>query len=121
MVGTMSQYECDQCGACCKGHLLVEAYEIDVLREPRLIDGGDRHYAGRTIDDVLHELSDEYKCILLAGARPCVFLCSDNRCSIYPTRPNVCVAMQAGDEQCQRAREAEGLPPLLPVEREEDG
>jgi Fe-S-cluster containining protein len=96
--------------------LLVEAYELDVLREPRLIEAGDRHYAGRTIEDVVQELGDEYKCILLAGARPCAFLGPDNRCSIYPTRPNVCVAMQAGDEQCQMAREAEGLPPLAPVD-----
>jgi hypothetical protein len=32
----MPRYECDQCGACCKGHLIVEAYALDVLREPHL-------------------------------------------------------------------------------------
>ena len=43
----MPNYECDKCGACCRGNLLVEAYELDVLREPRLIESGDRHYSGR--------------------------------------------------------------------------
>ena len=32
----MPHYECDRCGACCAGHLIVEAYHVDVLREPRL-------------------------------------------------------------------------------------
>lgn len=31
---------------------------------------------------------------------------SGNQCVIYPTRPNCCVALQAGDEQCQGARSA---------------
>ena len=112
----MPKYECDKCGACCRGNLLVEAYELDVLREPRLIESGDRHYSGRTLEAVLEELSDEFKCILVAGGRPCVFLGSDNRCSIYPTRPNDCVAMQAGDDHCQRSREAEGRPRLQAVQ-----
>jgi hypothetical protein len=28
---------CEQRAACCKGHLIVEAEEVDVLREPRLV------------------------------------------------------------------------------------
>jgi hypothetical protein len=30
-------YECDQCGACCKGTVIVEADYLDTRREPRLI------------------------------------------------------------------------------------
>lgn len=108
------RYECDQCGACCR-NFLVEAYEIDVLREPRLA-AADPNYASLPIAEALEQLQDEFRCVLIAGpGRPCAFLVG-NRCRIYPTRPNVCVAMQAGDEQCQAAREAEGLPPLDPVE-----
>lgn len=29
------RYECDQCGACCRG-LFVEVYQLDVDREPRV-------------------------------------------------------------------------------------
>jgi len=111
----MSRYECDRCGSCCKGHLLVEAFELDVLREPRLISA-DPHYAGKYLEQALHELQDEFKCVVVAGGRPCMFLDNTNRCSIYPTRPNECVAMQAGDEQCQTSRKAEGLSPLAPAD-----
>jgi hypothetical protein len=31
---------------------------------------------------------------------------------IYPTRPNACVAMQAGEEQCEQARIEMGLQKL---------
>jgi Fe-S-cluster containining protein len=65
---------------------------------------------------VLHELQTEFgKAIIIACSRPCAFLGPDNLCSIYPTRPNCCVGMQAGDEQCQEARAALGLPPLEPM------
>lgn len=108
----MPRYECDQCGACCKGSLLVECDDVDVLREPRLIDV-DRHHKGKTVHQLVYEIQTEWKAVLLPA--PCPFLGADNRCSIYPTRPNCCVGMQAGDEQCQKARRAEGLPPLEPV------
>lgn len=111
----MPRYECDKCGACCRGTLIVEADEIDLLREPRLIES-DPHWQGRTAEAVLHELQSEFgKAIIIACSRPCKFLAADNQCGIYPTRPNACVGMQAGDEQCQGAREAAGLPPLEPL------
>lgn len=102
-------YECDRCGACCSGVLIVEAYHLDALREPRILDAD---VTGRkvTIDD----LTDEDRCILLAANRPCQFLAADGCCTIYPPRPNVCVSMEAGDEQCQQARSQVGLPPLQP-------
>ncbi len=113
----MAKYECDCCGACCKGHLIVEADELDLLREPRLIES-DPYWAMKSHSQAFAELQgDVGKALIIAcGAeRPCKFLGADDRCTIYPTRPNDCVAMQAGDEQCQMAREAAGLPPLLPI------
>jgi Fe-S-cluster containining protein len=89
----------------------VEAYDVDVLREPRLV-AADPGFASLSVDQALESLQDEFHCAIIAGpGRPCPFL-QDNACSIYPTRPNVCVAMQPGDEQCREARRAEGLAPL---------
>ena len=117
----MNGYECDECGACCQGHLIVEADELDLLREPRLVQA-DPYWRGSSYEDVLSALGDEMgKCIVLAAARPCSFLTPENRCGIYPTRPNECVAMPAGDEQCQLARQAAGLLPLEPVDESNPG
>ncbi|MCH7725096.1 MAG: YkgJ family cysteine cluster protein [Planctomycetes bacterium] len=118
----MPKYECDQCGACCK-HLIVEADDLDLLREPRLIES-DPHWAGKMSDRVLTELQNDFgKALVIAcGAnRPCTFLGADDRCSIYPTRPNACVAFEAGDEQCQEARRAQGLPSLQVTAEKHDG
>ena len=114
----MPEYECDKCGACCTGNLLVEAYDLDVLREPRLADADIGQWTrGMTLQTLMAELEQEGKCLLLAGGvHTCTFLRDDNTCGIYPTRPNVCVGMQAGGDQCQQARGMEGLPPLAPVD-----
>jgi Fe-S-cluster containining protein len=104
---TTSRYECDLCGACCRGTLIVEAYYLDALREPRILDAD---VTGRKV--ALDDLDDECRCVLLAAGLPCRFLGDDSRCTIYPTRPNTCVGFEAGDEQCQEARSQLGLPPL---------
>lgn len=114
----MPLYECDKCGACCKGSLIVEADDLDVLREPRLIDA-DPHHRGKHLRQMVEEIRTEWKAVILACGRPCSFLGADNGCTIYPTRPNVCVGLEPGDEQCQSSRAAHGLPPLEPVEEAE--
>lgn len=111
----MLRYECDCCGACCRGHLIVEADALDLLREPQLAEA-DPYYRGQPIEAVLAMLDEPGRCLVLAASRACIFLDGTNRCSIHPTRPNDCVAMQPGDEQCQYARAAAGLTPLLPSE-----
>lgn len=108
------EYECDKCGACCSGRLIVEADHIDVMREPRLAQA-DPHYASLPMVDVLELLTNDVgRVVILACGNPCDFLTSDNECEIHPTRPNDCVAMQAGDEQCQQARRDAGLDELKP-------
>ncbi len=111
----MPKYQCDQCGACCQGHLIVEADGLDVLREPRLIEA-DPYYAGMSVDEALAKLEEPGRALIIACGldRPCPFL-SDSRCTIYPTRPNDCVAAEAGADQCQSARSAAGLEPLAPM------
>ena len=115
----MVRYECDACGACCQGHLIVEAEYLDVVREPALL-GEDRFRDGWSLEQAIDDLVQEGRIVLIAGPNRCSFLDEDCRCSIYPTRPNVCVAMEAGDEQCQDARQTAGLPPLEPVSKPTD-
>lgn len=101
------------CGACCKGHLIVEAYDLDVLREPHLATADIGEWTREMVyKDLMAELEQDGKCLVIAGSEPCKFLRESGTCTIYPTRPNACVAMQAGSEQCQEARKVEGLPPL---------
>ena len=104
---------CDQCGACCKGHLIVEAYDLDVLREPRLAtaDVGERTRE-MTYETLMADLEQDGRCLVIAAGEGCKFLGENNACAIYPTRPNVCVALPPGSDQCHEVREAEGLPPL---------
>ncbi len=73
--------------------MLIECDEIDVLREPRLIEE-DRHHAGKSVDQMVTEIIEDGKAVLLNCGRRCQFLGEDNRCGIYPTRPNCCVGMQ---------------------------
>jgi Fe-S-cluster containining protein len=110
------KYECDHCGACCE-KLLVEAYEIDVLREPRLILA-DPRTVNRPEEEVMEELREDGTCLLIAGPYKCKFRSS--QCQIYHVRPTVCVAMEAGDDQCQAARKESGLPPLAQYVPPED-
>jgi len=114
------RYECDQCGACCQGPLIVEADDLDMMREPRLVEA-DPKLANTPLPQVIDALRNDLgRVIVLACGHPCPFLAADNRCSIYPTRPNACVAMPAGDEQCQLARLQAGLAPLEPVDHPGD-
>ena len=114
----MPQFECDRCAACCTGALIVEADALDVMREPTLVTA-DPIMAGREPRDVIDELSSDFGRVLLLACgkgRPCTFLGADKLCSIYSTRPSVCVALQAGSEQCQAARADAGLPRLEPLD-----
>ena len=119
------RYECDRCAACCK-FPIVEIDEIDVAREPKLATAARpcRGFAGAVYQDDdgndIQPLAPAFihGGLLAAGPNhPCPLLGGDNLCTIYATRPNCCVAFQAGTELCQEAREAHGLPPLEPVER----
>lgn len=59
---------------------------------------------------------NRFDCDQCGANMPCKMLGSDNRCTVYPTRPNVCVGFRAGDEQCQGARRMAVLSELLPVD-----
>ncbi len=98
-------YVCDGCGACCRTKL-VDVYEVDFLREPKL---GSRMLP---VKDGFDGEVGFLNCLAEAG---CPFLDGENHCSIYSTRPSVCVMFPAGGEDCQEARKSLGLPPLEPT------
>lgn len=89
--------KCLRCGRCCR-ELILEIGEYDVLREAKvkstaqLLDG----HGTITWD---HPLETEYSL-----PTPCPFIGSDNLCTIYPTRPNLCVGFEARGEQCRALR-----------------
>lgn len=100
-------FECDGCGACCRT-FPVFASTSDADREPRIAT------EGRTLPAHLATDRWSYQLHPLPFHESCCFLDGDRRCTIYPTRPDVCRAFPAGGEQCQAARVRVGLPPLPP-------
>lgn len=83
---------CRRCGACCRA-LLLEADLLDAEREPLIAQHGGPM---KGLDGYV-----ESYCLNADGPdHRCVFLADDNRCTIYPTRPNMCVAFGPGDERC---------------------
>jgi Fe-S-cluster containining protein len=83
------KYQCDKCGACCE-KLIIEADALDVLREPRLVEG-DPHYANDP-DAVEKLVTDIGRVVVISCGKACHFLSEEKTCNIYPTRPNDCVA-----------------------------
>lgn len=84
MGNEIKRKECQQCGECCR-KTMIDIQELDILREPKLAAA------------VLGEIRDDPGRLIFET--PCRFL-DGNRCSIYPTRPNICVAHVPGTNQC---------------------
>jgi Fe-S-cluster containining protein len=102
---TKSIGTCDNRGLCCE-HLLVEAYAVHVMREPRIQEQRPlrRHVKLSVLD----------ACWFVAGpGMPCPFLTPEKRCDIYATRPEVCVAFVPGTNKCQQLRKEHGLSPAV--------
>ena len=112
-------YECDNCGACCSGRLIVAVSSADIAREPRLREAGSRP------EEINLEFVDADRLLTWQQSPPCEFLCqADDQgrklCGIYESRPSVCAAMKPGSEQCQLSRWLSELPRLEPVGIAED-
>jgi Fe-S-cluster containining protein len=102
---------CDNCGLCCN-KLIIEIQHIDVVRAPNLLPIVQLQTPDRPRDSLWE---NEYM-LACGSAMPCGMLTDDLKCSIYPTRPNVCISFEVGSEQCQTLREDYGLPPLYSKE-----
>ncbi|MBE3125374.1 MAG: YkgJ family cysteine cluster protein [Acidobacteria bacterium] len=101
---------CKQCGACCR-ELIVEAQDVDAIREPRIAETCEVLDGNDPASDPL-----TWSWMLACGrTKPCPFLkeipIGVYYCQIYCTRPTDCVAMVPGGEQCHQAREMAGLEP----------
>jgi Fe-S-cluster containining protein len=98
---------CRRCGLCCR-KLIIEINCLDVLREERLMIAKQFSHAhgpcGIDEEETLHEGS----CRLLACGpnHPCPMLADNGTCTIYPTRPNVCVGFLPGSAKCRQSRKA---------------
>jgi Fe-S-cluster containining protein len=112
----MPNYDCRRCGACCR-YLIIEADQLDALREPRIAEVCGLPQPPSNCcevddnDDYVAEDPWQGKVAILSPRRApdgtlagCTFLGPDNLCTIYPTRPNVCVAFAAGSQKCREAR-----------------
>ncbi len=126
------KFVCDHCGECCR-QLIIEIDELDVAREPRLAEVAEPFKPPTGCEIVFDDEDEqeeyervgplapgfEHGALLACGAtKPCSLLGPDNLCTIYPTRPNCCVACPAGGNLCQQARGMAGLTPLEPTEIE---
>jgi uncharacterized protein len=103
---SLEVYQCDGCGACCCTYPIF-ASKGDAALEPRITSESQRVAAHLETPQWAFRLHP------LPFHETCCFLDRDCRCSIYPTRPQVCREFVAGSESCQQARAAHGLPPLL--------
>ena len=100
-----ASYTCDNCGACCRTKL-VDVFEVDLLREPRI---------GAQMQPLREPgLDGEVGYLNCLTNRACPFLNVESRCSIHPARPVVCVLFPAGSDECQEARRVFGIPLLEP-------
>lgn len=61
-----NKFDCDQCGACCQGHLIVEAYALDVLREPHLATAAKPLRLNQTHETLMADLEQNGKCLVIA-------------------------------------------------------
>ena len=96
---------CDHCGACCT-KLIIEIQHVDIVREPRLVP-----YV-RPLQSPDEDPDDIWTRVYGLGRGLGCPMHDGERCTIYPTRPDLCVSVPAGGPTCQRARYFAKLPPL---------
>jgi Fe-S-cluster containining protein len=99
--------DCLECGACCHdANVLLDEADYDRWREAGRGDLKDKAYLRRKNGKVFLRFLDSGRCRNLGA---------DNKCGIYPIRPDNCSAFVVGSEACLAAREdtlgiRDGLP-----------
>jgi Fe-S-cluster containining protein len=101
---------CTTCGACCHDIQIAAAW-LDILREPRIAEHTTLVNDGGRIPDRDAQWFLVPQTRGTITTRACPFL-SDKKCTIYPTRPNVCVNFEPGSADCTACRLRDGLGPL---------
>jgi uncharacterized protein len=91
--------DCLACGACCKDNRVeLEDQDVDRFQKAGRPELARSPYARR----------DDGKIVLvLRRDKRCKHLADDNKCGIYPIRPDACSTFPAGSECCLSAREEE--------------
>ncbi len=91
----MGKTKCQRCGTCCR-ELVLEVTGLDVLREPRWQPFIEPY---RDID-YRDWRSNPGEVLFIVTSQVCPFL-RDDRCTIYPQRPDMCVAFRPiKDNRC---------------------
>ncbi|MGC6424345.1 MAG: YkgJ family cysteine cluster protein [Lentimonas sp.] len=96
------EYDCTQCGACCRCFPIF-ASKDDAEREPRITK------ETRLLEPHLQTTDKAHQLFPLPFHERCVFLQNDQLCQIYETRPSVCRRFEAGSKQCIEARQRVGI------------
>lgn len=102
------ELDCLECGACChEANVIVDQADLDRFRKAGRKDLLDKVYFKRKNGLITLRFLDN-------GC--CRNLMSDNKCAIYPLRPDNCSAFVVGSEACLAAREdtlsiRDGAPP----------
>jgi Fe-S-cluster containining protein len=93
------ELDCLECGACCKDNEVV-LYDVDLerFRKGGRPDLGKPPFARRR---------DGKLVLTLLASKNCRHLQSDNKCGIYPIRPDACSSFPVASEPCLFSREEE--------------
>src|ERR1700744_3427463 len=93
------ELDCLECGACCRDNRVeLEKQDIERFERAGRLDLTRAPYAKR----------DDGKIILvLRKDKRCKHLADDNKCGIYPIRPDACSTFPMGSECCLSSREEE--------------
>ena len=112
--GPRQRFDCQACGACCcntaRNLMLGDRDYVEVNKTDKLFQQGKDLLKKLTVRNgagVLHLqlIGDEQRCISLHGD-----IGAGVGCEIYSLRPSGCRTVEAGDEECQRARRLHKLP-----------
>jgi len=91
------ELDCLDCGACCHdANVLLDLADFDRWRKAGRRDLIDKAYVKRSNGKVTLRFLDDGRCRNLGR---------DNKCGIYPIRPDNCSAFVVGSEACLAARE----------------
>ena len=102
MSSTPPEYDCTQCGACCRSFPIF-ASEADAVREPAI------RQEARALPEYLQTEGQTYQLFPLPFHSRCPYLKEDELCRIYESRPSVCRRFEAGSEQGIEARRRQGI------------
>ncbi len=102
MSAPATEYDCTQCGACCRSFPIF-ASKTDAVQEPAI------RTETRALPEHLQTEDKAYQLFPLPFQTCCPYLKEDELCRIYESRPSVCRRFEAGSEQCIEARRRQGI------------